>query len=149
MLIFLIVVVVVLAALAAAWFLGPPRLRESAAGTFGGFGSRIGRFVDNGRAPEHPGVRTGGAAATPLPPRFTDGDRAYLNGVWKHVESTFVSNPRVAVDLAHSTASGFFVAHGVAVDGLPEGPDGQAEDTETLRRRLLAIKAWSDREAAR
>jgi hypothetical protein len=145
----LVVVLVLLAAVAAAWFLGPPRWREAAAGSFGGLGSRIGRFVDDGRAPGHPAVGVGGAAATPAPPRFTDGDRAYLNAVWKHVESTFVANPRVAVDLAHSTASGFFTAHGVAIDALPEGPDGQEEDTETLRLRLLAIKAWSDREAAR
>ncbi|WP_344658282.1 hypothetical protein [Catenulispora subtropica] len=149
MLIFLIVLLVVAAAAAAAWFLGPPAWRESVTGSVGGFGSRIGRFIESGRAADHPAAGAGGAAATPPPPRFTDGDRAYLNGVWKHVESTFVSNPRVAVDLAHSTASGFFTAHGVAVDGLPEGLDGQEEDTETLRLRLLAIKAWSDREAAR
>jgi hypothetical protein len=145
----LVVVLVLLAALAAAWFLGPPRWREAAAGSFGGLGSRIGRFIDDGRAPEHPAAGAGGLAVTPAPRRFTDGDRAYLNGVWKHVESTFVANPRVAVDLAHNTASGFFTAHGVVIDGLPAGPDGLEEDTEALRLRLLAIKAWSDREAAR
>jgi hypothetical protein len=88
---------------------------------------------------------------------LTDADRAYLEGVWKHVQSTFVSNPRVAVTLAHSTAEGFFTAHGVPTEGLPQGPDTpgpegdtpNAEDTETLRLRLLAIKTWSDREAAR
>lgn len=149
MLIVLIIVLVVLAALVAAWFLGPPGWRTAVSGGFGGLSGRVGRFIDSGRAPEHPAVGAGGAATTPAPPRFSDGDRAYLNGVWKHVESTFVTNPRVAVDLARSTASGFFTAHGVAVDGLPEGPDGLEEDTETLRLRLLAIKAWSDREAAR
>lgn len=149
MVIVLIVLVIVLAALVAAWFLGPPAWRASAAGAFGGLGTRIGRFIESGRAPDHPGAGAGGLAATPPPPRFTEGDRAYLNGVWKHVESTFVTNPRVAVTLAHSTASGFFTAHGVETAGLPEGPDGAEEDTETLRQRLLAIKAWSDREAAR
>lgn len=149
MVIVLIVVLVILAALVAAWFLGPPAWRESASGAFGGLGSKFGRFIESGRAPDHPAVGAGGAAATPLPPRFTEGDRAYLNGVWKHVESTFVTNPRVAVDLAHSTASGFFTAHGVELAGLPEGADGLEEDTESLRLRLLAIKAWSDREAAR
>jgi len=84
------------------------------------------------------------------------------------VQSTFVTNPRVAVTLARSTAEGFFTAHGVSTEGLPEAPppvaggsadvdsldataaNGAApEDTETLRLRLLAIKTWSDREAAR
>ena len=147
MVIVLIVVVVLLAAVVAAWFLGPRSWRDSASGTVGGLGARIGRFIESGRAPDR--VAVGGAAATPAPPRFTEGDRAYLSGVWKHVESTFVTNPRVAVTLAHSTASGFFAAHGVETAGLPEGPDGHEEDTETLRQRLLAIKAWSEREAAR
>ncbi|GAA2052596.1 hypothetical protein GCM10009839_70130 [Catenulispora yoronensis] len=137
-----------LAALGAAWFLGPPAWRAPVTGAVGGLGGRIGRFIESGRSPDRARLGIGGAAAVPPPPRFTDGDRAYLNGVWKHVESTFVANPRVAVDLAHSTASGFFTAHGVEVSGLPEGPDGLEEDTETLRLRLLAIKAWSDREAA-
>lgn len=149
MLITLIVVLIILAALVAAWFFGPPGWRTSATGTFGGLSTRVGRFIDSGRAPEHPAAGAGGAAASPPPPRFTDRDRAYLNGVWNHVESTFVSDPRVAVQLAHSTASGFFLAHGVTVEGLPQGPNGEVEDTETLRQRLLAIKAWSDREAAR
>ncbi|MFL6116171.1 MAG: hypothetical protein ACJ786_33175 [Catenulispora sp.] len=149
MLITLIVVLIILAALVAAWFFGPPGWRTSAAGAFGGLSTRVGRFIDSGRAPEHPALGAGGTAAAPAPPRFTDRDRAYLNGVWNHVESTFVSDPRVAVELARSTASGFFTAHGVAVDGLPAGPNGEADDTEALRQRLLAIKAWSEREAAR
>lgn len=148
----LIVVLVVLAALVATWFLGPPGLRTSVAGTVGGLSGRVGKFIESGRADPRPGI--GGAAAAPPPPRFTDADRAYLDGVWKHVQSTFVSNPRVAVTLAHSTAEGFFSAHGVPTEGLPQGPDGPAEagageDTETLRLQLLAIKTWSDREAAR
>ena len=148
----LIIVLIVLAALVATWFLGPPGLRASVTGTVGGLPGRVGKFIEGGRAEPRPG--TGGAAATPPPPRFTDADRAYLDGVWKHVQSTFVSNPRVAVTLAHSTAEGFFTAHGVPTEGLPPGPDGAAgsadsEDTETLRLQLLAIKTWSDREAAR
>jgi len=73
------------------------------------------------------------------------------------VQSTFVTDPRVAVTLARSTAEGFFMAHGVPTDGLPAGPDAPSEtgdtegfeDTEALRQKLLAIKTWSDREAAR
>lgn len=154
MVVTLIIVVVVLAALAAVVFFGPPGLRTSVAGTFGGLSTRVGRFIEAGRADPHPGGGAGGLATTPPPPRFTDADRAYLDGVWKHVQSTFVSNPRVAVTLARSTAEGFFTAHGVPTEGLPPGPDGagdaaDAEDTETLRLRLLAIKTWSDREAAR
>ncbi|MEY9858492.1 hypothetical protein ABH935_004107 [Catenulispora sp. GAS73] len=150
MVITLIVILVVLAALAATFFLGPAGWRTSAAGTFGGLSTRVGKFIEGGRADPRFGNGAGGAAATPAPPRFTDADRAYLDGVWKHVQSTFVSNPRVAVTLAHSTAEGFFTAHGVPTDGLPEGAGDLAEeDTETLRLRLLAIKTWSDREAAR
>ncbi|MBS2553365.1 hypothetical protein KGQ19_41580 [Catenulispora sp. NL8] len=165
MLVTVIVVLVVIAALAAMFYFGPAGWRASAAGTFGGLSTRIGGFIDNGRADPGLGGTVGAAAATPQPPRFTDADRAYLDGVWKHVQSTFVSNPRVAVTLAHSTAEGFFTAHGVPTEGLPEAPDGReaetetdaggagdvvaAEDTETLRLRLLAIKTWSDREAAR
>ncbi|MEZ0107965.1 hypothetical protein ABH920_001963 [Catenulispora sp. EB89] len=155
MVITLIVILVVLAALAAMFFLGPAGWRTSAAGTFGGLSTRVGKFIEGGRADPRFGSGAGGAAATPAPPRFTDADRAYLDGVWKHVQSTFVSNPRVAVNLAHSTAEGFFTAHGVPTDGLPEGAEDLAgdnpaeEDTETLRLRLLAIKTWSDREAAR
>jgi len=151
----LIVILVVLAALAAMFFLGPAGWRTSAAGTFGGLSTRVGKFIEGGRADPRFGSGAGGAAATPAPPRFTDADRAYLDGVWKHVQSTFVSNPRVAVNLAHSTAEGFFTAHGVPTDELPEGAGDLAgdnpaeEDTETLRLRLLAIKTWSDREAAR
>jgi len=149
-----IIVLVVLAALAAAYFFGPTTWRTSAAGTVGGLSTRFGKFVESGRGdPRTTGVR-GGIAATPAPPRFTDADRAYLDGVWKHVQSTFVTSPRVAVALARSTAEGFFTAHGVPTDGLPDSPDetgdaGLGEDTESLRRRLLAIKDWSDREAAR
>jgi hypothetical protein len=153
----LIVVLVVLAALAATYYLGPPGLRTSVAGTFGGLSGRVGKFIESGRADPRTAPGPGAAASTPPPPRFTDADRAYLEGVWKHVQSTFVSNPRVAVTLAHSTAEGFFTAHGVPTEGLPQGPDTpgpegdtpNAEDTETLRLRLLAIKTWSDREAAR
>lgn len=150
MVITLIVVLVVLAALVAAYFFGPAGWRTAAAGTFGGLGTRVGKFIESGRADPRVGSGSGGLATTPPPPRFTDADRAYLDGVWKHVQSTFVSNPRVAVTLAHSTAEGFFTAHGVPTEGLPEGADGLSEeDTETLRLRLLAIKTWSDREAAR
>jgi hypothetical protein len=147
----LIVVLVVLAALVAAWFLGPAGWRASAAGAAGGLSARLGRFIESGRGPAPAaGLGAGGAAATPAPPRFTAADRAYLDGVWKHVQGTFVSNPRVAVTLARSTAEGFFTAHGVPTEGLPEGPEPESpeEDTETLRLRLLAIKAWSDRETA-
>jgi hypothetical protein len=149
-----IIVLVVLAALAAAFFFGPATWRASAAGTVGGLSTRVGKFIESGRGdPRTAGVR-GGIAATPAPPRFTDADRAYLDGVWKHVQSTFVSDPRVAVTLARKTAEGFFSAHGVSTDGLPAGPEeagdaGAAEDTEALRLKLLAIKTWSDREAAR
>ena len=155
MVVTVIIVLVVIAALVAMFFLGPAGWRASAAGTFGGLSTRIGRFIDSGRADPGTGSPAGAAAAAPPPPRFTAADRAYLDGVWKHVQSTFVSNPRVAVTLAHSTAEGFFTAHGVPTDGLPAAPDGgesdavAAEDTETLRLRLLAIKTWSDREAAR
>jgi hypothetical protein len=156
MIITLIVVLIVLAALVAAWFLGPAAWRTSAAGAFGGLSTRVGRFVESGRAPSPAGPGAGAAAAAPAASRFTAADRAYLDGVWKHVQGTFVNNPRVAVTLARSTAEGFFTAHGVPTEGLPEGPDpvpesgpDGAEDTETLRLRLLAIKAWSDREAAR
>ncbi|WP_194892347.1 hypothetical protein [Catenulispora pinisilvae] len=152
MVVTVIIVLVVIAALVAMFFFGPAGWRAWAAGTFGGLSTRIGRFIDSGRADPGAGSPVGAAAATPPPPRFTNADRAYLDGVWKHVQSTFVSNPRVAVTLAHSTAEGFFTAHGVPTDGLPEAPDGgasDAEDTETLRLRLLAIKTWSDREAAR
>jgi len=151
----LIVILVVLAALAAMFFLGPAGWRTSAAGTFGGLSTRVGKFIESGRADPRSGSGAGGAAPTPARPRFTAADRAYLDGVWKHVQSTFVSNPRVAVNLAHSTAEGFFTAHGVPTDELPEGAGDLAgdnpaeEDTETLRLRLLAIKTWSDREAAR
>lgn len=154
MILTVIIVLVVLAALAATLFFGPAAWRTSAAGTFGGLSTRVGKFIESGRADPRSGAGSGGAAATPPPPRFTDADRAYLEGVWKHVQGTFVSNPRVAVTLARSTAEGFFMAHGVPTDGLPEGPDGlsetgASEDTETLRLKLLAIKTWSDREAAR
>jgi hypothetical protein len=150
MIITLVVVLVLLAALGAAWFLGPAAWRTAAVGAFGGMSTRLGKFIEGGRGPAPAGAGAGGAAATPVPPRFTAADRAYLDGVWKHVQSTFVSNPRVAVTLARSTAEGFFMAHGVPTDGLPQGPEpsAQEEDTETLRLRLLAIKAWSDREAA-
>ncbi|ACU70845.1 hypothetical protein Caci_1925 [Catenulispora acidiphila DSM 44928] len=158
MVVTVIVVLIVLAALVAAYYFGPAGWRTSAAGTFGGFGTRVGKFIESGRADPRPGV--GGAAATPVPPRFSEADRAYLDGVWKHVQSTFVSNPRVAVTLAHKTAEGFFAAHGVSTEGLPQGPDSAdgdseagaaagVEDTEAMRQRLLAIKTWSDREAAR
>jgi hypothetical protein len=155
-----IIVLVVLAALAAMLLFGPPAWRTSAAGTFGGLSTRVGKFIESGRADPRSGGGYGGAAATPARPRFTEADRAYLDGVWKHVQHTFVSNPRVAVTLARSTAEGFFTAHGVSTDGLPAGPDGgsetgaageigDSEDTEALRQKLLAIKTWSDREAAR
>ena len=144
MLITLIVVLVVLVALVAAWFFGPSRWRTSIAGSFGGLSGRLGRFIERGRGPEH-AAGVGGAAAVPPPPRFTEGDRAYLDGVWKHVQSTFVSNPRVAVTLAHSTAEGFFAAHGVGTEGLPEGPDGHEEDTETLRLRRPARRTLMNR----
>jgi hypothetical protein len=155
MVVTLIVVLVVIAALAATLFFGPPGWRASVVGTFGDFSTRVGKFIESGRADPLAGSGAGGAAATPAPPRFTDADRAYLDGVWKHVQSTFVNNPRVAVTLARSTAEGFFMAHGVPTEGLPEARDGGEggvgtdEDTETLRLRLLAIKTWSDREAAR
>jgi len=152
-----IIVLVVLAALAAMLLFGPPAWRTSAAGTFGGLPTRISKFIESGRADPRSGGGYGGAAATPAPPRFTEADRAYLDGVWKHVQSTFVTDPRVAVTLARSTAEGFFMAHGVPTDGLPAGPDAPSEtgdtegfeDTEALRQKLLAIKTWSDREAAR
>ena len=160
MVVTVIIVLIVIAALVAAFSFGPAGWRTSAAGTFGGLGTRVGKFIESGRSDLRPGV--GGAAATPPPPRFSDADRAYLDGVWKHVQSTFVSNPRVAVALAHKSAEGFFTAHGVPTEGLPPGPDGagrdsevadaehaDTEDTEALRQRLLAIKMWSDREAAR
>jgi len=145
-----IIVLVVLAALVAMLFFGPATWRTSAAGTFGGLSTRVGKFIDGGRADPRFGGGHGGATATPAPPRFTDADRAYLDGVWRHVQGTFLSNPRVAVTLARSTAEGFFMAHGVPTDGLPAGPDesGEPEDTETLRQKLLAIKTWTDREAA-
>lgn len=160
-----IVVLVVLAAAAAMLFLAPAGWRTSAAGTFGGLSTRVGKFIESGRADPRTAGRIGGAAATPPPPRFSDADRAYLDGVWRHVQSTFVSDPRVAVTLARNTAEGFFMAHGVPTDGLPEAPDAagagagrgdeaveaaeSVEDTEALRQRLLAIKTWTDREAAR
>lgn len=148
-----IIVLVVLAALVAAYFFGPAAWRTSAAGTVGGLSTRVGKFIESGRGDPRTGVGRGGVAATPPPPRFTDADRAYLDGVWKHVQSTFVTDPRVAVTLARNTAEGFFTAHGVPADGLPEIPEigdaGAAEDTESLRLRLLAIKDWSDRAAAR
>jgi hypothetical protein len=151
-----IIVLVVLAALAAMLLFGPPAWRTSAAGTFGGLSTRVGKFIESGRADPRSGGY-GVASGTPARPRFTEADRAYLDGVWKHVQHTFVTNPRVAVTLARSTAEGFFTAHGVPTEGLPAGPDapsetggtGDAEDTETLRQKLLAIKTWSDREAAR
>ncbi|WP_370367087.1 hypothetical protein [Catenulispora sp. GP43] len=154
-----IIVLVVLAAAAALLFLGPAGWRTSAAGTFGGLSTRVGKFIESGRADPRSAGRIGGAAPMPQAPRFNDADRAYLDGVWRHVQSTFVSDPRVAVTLARSTAEGFFMAHGVPTDGLPEAPDAAGdeaagdeaavEDTEALRQRLLAIKTWSDREAAR
>lgn len=157
MVVTVIIVLVVLVALAATLFFGPAAWRTSASGTLGGLSSRVGEFIESGRGDPRAGAGHGGAAAAPPPPRFTDADRAYLEGVWKHVQGTFVSNPRVAVTLARSTAEGFFAAHGVSTEGLPEGPDapgapgeaGDGEDTETLRLKLLAIKTWSDREAAR
>lgn len=166
MVVTVIIVLVVLAAAAATLLFGPPAWRTSAAGTFGGLSTRVGRFIESGRADPRSGGGPGGAAASPAPRRFTEADRAYLDGVWKHVQGTFVTNPRVAVTLARSTAEGFFTAHGVATDGLPAGPDAPSgtgdaqgtggtegaedtEDTETLRQKLLAIKTWSDREAAR
>ena len=157
MIVTVIIVLVVLAALAAMLLFGPPAWRTSAAGTFGGLPTRISKFIESGRADPRSGGGYGGAAATPAPPRFTEADRAYLDGVWKHVQSTFVTDPRVAVTLARSTAEGFFMAHGVPTDGLPAGPDAPSEtgdtegfeDTEALRQKLLAIMTWSDREAAR
>ena len=170
MVVTVITVLIVLAALAAAYYFGPAGWRTSAAGTFGGLGTRVGKFIESGRADPRPG---GDPAPPPphlSPPRFSEADRAYLDGVWKHVQSTFVSNPTSRRDPGAQEPPRASSPHTVSRPRgcrpgrtLPCG-DGEAgdagdagyatdthhtQDTETLRRQLLAIKTWSDREAAR
>ena len=147
MVLFLIIVLILAAAGAAAWFLGPEPWRETTKSAARTLGRRFGDFVERGRGPE-PVLSAGGQDRSARPARFSEADRAYLDRMWEHAQTKFVSDPRVAVNMAHSTASGFFKAHGVDVGDMPGAVDGGAPDTEMLRLRLLAIKAWADREVA-